>query len=374
MRYSVLRAVVLGVLSAAIILGASAGDAVAGGPPPPGGGPPPPPPGAPHPFTDTSTSQFQLEIAWLYNDGITGGCAATRFCPTGQVTREQMASFLVRALGLPTTAGNFFSDDNGSLHEGDINRLAASGVTGGCAPSRFCPSGAVTRAQMASFLVRALGLPSSGSDRFTDDGASVHEADINALAASGITGGCSATRFCPSAPVTRGQMAAFLFRGLAESSPVLPAGTGTGMTTAGGVIAGQGLPGPPVATLVCGAGVVWVSGPSVFADQGLAGQSLYVSWIPRLLRWDGANWQHAVWHDWHYSFVTNSGAGPGSSIGSANPPWARYGGGHVVYAGQGLLFTTPSGIWAVGNFVQDNFGDTNFAPALTDGGSYWCQN
>jgi hypothetical protein len=66
---------------------------------------------------------------------------------------------------------------------------------------------------MASFLVRALGLTDGGSaNLFTDDDSSVHEADINRLASAGITSGCGGSSFCPDAPVTREQMAAFLHR------------------------------------------------------------------------------------------------------------------------------------------------------------------
>lgn len=166
------------------------------------------------PFTDIGSSAFRNEIAWLYNEGITGGCSATKFCPTASVTREQMASFLVRALKLPATSRDFFTDDNASIHEGDINRLAAAGITGGCAPGRFCPRAVVTREQMASFLARAFELPATGTDYFGDDNTSIHEGDINRLALSGITGGCAAGRFCPKAFVTREQMAAFLYRAL----------------------------------------------------------------------------------------------------------------------------------------------------------------
>jgi hypothetical protein len=67
-----------------------------------------------------------------------------------------MASFLARAFALPTTATDFFSDDTGSTHETDINRVAAAGITTGCGPSAYCPSGIVTRGQMAAFLHRAL--------------------------------------------------------------------------------------------------------------------------------------------------------------------------------------------------------------------------
>jgi hypothetical protein len=67
---------------------------------------------------------------------------------------------------------------------------------------------------MASFLVRALSLPASVVDAFTDDNGSIHEADIQALAAAGITFGCGGSRFCPTTAVARGQMAAFLYRAL----------------------------------------------------------------------------------------------------------------------------------------------------------------
>ena len=167
-------------------------------------------------FSDTAGSSFEYDIAWLAESGITAGCGGDRFCPRSVVTREQMASFLGRALRLPATTTDFFTDDERSAHEADINRLAASGTTGGCAPGRFCPSGSVTREQMASFLVRALGLPATTIDFFTDDEGSPHETDINRLAASGITGGCGATTFCPRGAITREQMAAFLHRALGD--------------------------------------------------------------------------------------------------------------------------------------------------------------
>jgi glucose/arabinose dehydrogenase len=166
------------------------------------------------PFSDIKNSSFFGDILWLYYEGITGGCGGGRFCPDGTVTREQMASFLARALHLPTTSKDFFSDDNSSPHEGDINRVAAAGITGGCDTNRYCPRSTVTRAQMASFLVRAFHLSATTTDFFDDDDRSIHEGSINALAKSGITGGCDTRRYCPSANVTRGQMAAFLKRAL----------------------------------------------------------------------------------------------------------------------------------------------------------------
>lgn len=166
------------------------------------------------PFTDVLASPFLGDIKWLYVSRITRGCTATLFCPGSVVNRGQMAAFLSRGLDLPLTSNDYFDDDDGTAFEHDINRLAAAGITGGCAPRRFCPSSSVAREQMASFLARALGLPQTSADYFTDDEASRHEADINRLAAAGITGGCAQSRFCPAAQVTRAQMAAFLHRAL----------------------------------------------------------------------------------------------------------------------------------------------------------------
>jgi hypothetical protein len=120
----------------------------------------------------------------------------------------------VRGLKLAGTTTDYFTDDDGTLFESDINRLAASGITTGCTATTFCPTKNVTRGQMAAFLVRALHLPTTGTDYFTDDDGTLFENDINRLAASGITKGCTATTFCPSSAVTREQMAAFLHRAL----------------------------------------------------------------------------------------------------------------------------------------------------------------
>jgi hypothetical protein len=72
-----------------------------------------------------------------------------------------MAAFLVRALGLPAYTGpDRFSDDDGNVFEGAIERLAQAGITLGCNPpanDRFCPDDPVNRGQMAAFLRRALG-------------------------------------------------------------------------------------------------------------------------------------------------------------------------------------------------------------------------
>ena len=124
---------------------------------------PPPPPGGPD-FGDVPSDHvFAADIAWLAEEGITRGCnppANTNFCPDDRVTRGQMAAFLVRALGYTDDGGgDLFDDDNDSVFERDIDRLATAGVTRGCNPpdnNHFCPDDHVTRGQMAAFLHRAL--------------------------------------------------------------------------------------------------------------------------------------------------------------------------------------------------------------------------
>ncbi len=175
-------------------------------------------------FSDTGSSTFLNDIIWLAEEGITKGCGGTKYCPSSFVTRGQMAAFLVRALGLTDSGDTDFIDDNDSIFEADIEKLAAAGITKGCNPptnDRFCPDNPVTRGQMAAFLKRAFGLTDQGTVDFIDDDDSVFEADIEKLAAAGITKGCNPPtndRFCPDAHVTRGQMAAFLKR----SEPLLP--------------------------------------------------------------------------------------------------------------------------------------------------------
>ena len=86
--------------------------------------------------------------------------AGSRFCPNNSVTRAQMATFLVRAFGLEPGPAAGFTDTGRTVHAASIDAVAAAGVTAGCktSPLRYCPNNSVTRAQMATFLARALGL------------------------------------------------------------------------------------------------------------------------------------------------------------------------------------------------------------------------
>ena len=122
------------------------------------------------PFSDIAGHPFEEHIEWMRQAGLTEGCGGGRYCPDDPVTRGQMASFLARALELPPTSVDAFSDDNGTTHEDAINRLAASGIASGCTATRYCPSATVIRGQMASFLARGLDCcspPATGSPMTT---------------------------------------------------------------------------------------------------------------------------------------------------------------------------------------------------------------
>lgn len=167
-------------------------------------------------FADTLSSTFRDDILWIYEEGITFGCGPDKYCPEAPVTRGQMASFLVRAFDLPPTTTDYFTDDETSTHEADINALRKAGITVGCTPTTYCPTATVSRDQMASFLSRALELPPTTTDYFTDDTGNTHEQNINRLRKANITTGCTPTTYCPTSVVTRGQMAAFLRRSVEE--------------------------------------------------------------------------------------------------------------------------------------------------------------
>ena len=187
-------------------------------------------------FVDDDGNIFEPDIEAIAAVGVTKGCNSqhTSFCPASSVTRGQMAAFLVRALKLTAQDPAInFTDDNSSIFENDIEKLATAGITKGCGNTNtFCPDRAVTRAEMAAFLVRALKLTAQDpAINFTDDDGSIFENDIEKLATAGITKGCGNTNtFCPSSPVTRGQMAAFLTRGLRYVRLPVPA---RGATTNG---------------------------------------------------------------------------------------------------------------------------------------------
>jgi CSLREA domain-containing protein len=167
-------------------------------------------------------------IERLYAAGITGGCGSNPliYCPEATVTRAQMAVFLERGIhgtsyNPPAVGGSTgFGDVPVNYWAGAwIKQLAAEGITGGCGGGNYCPEAAVTRAQMAVFLLRSkhgasYAPPGVGSSTGFGDVSTTYWAGawIKQLVAEGITAGCGSGNYCPESPVTRAQMAVFLVR------------------------------------------------------------------------------------------------------------------------------------------------------------------
>jgi len=127
-----------------------------------------PPPATGTRFTDVPASYWAADwIEQIAADGITLGCATSpsRFCPAAQVTRAEMAIFLLRArhgaaYTPPPATGTRFTDVPASYWAAAwIERLAAEGITDGCAPNLYCPGRLVKRDEMSVFLTRAFNLP-----------------------------------------------------------------------------------------------------------------------------------------------------------------------------------------------------------------------
>jgi hypothetical protein len=164
------------------------------------------------PFLDDNDSVHVTALGELHARGVLFGCDYRQVCPDRQLTRGEVAALFSRVLGLPASSKDFFRDDQGHVFEGAHNKLAAAGITVGCTATAFCADKHVSRAQFATMAVRALGVPASGGDAFSDDDGHWAEAPINTLAAVGLTAGCDEGRFCPDRTLTRAEAATFFLR------------------------------------------------------------------------------------------------------------------------------------------------------------------
>jgi hypothetical protein len=206
-------------------------------------------------FTDVSASNAMYRyVETLLHTGVTAGCGATSYCPTGTVSRAQMATFVARAMagsdaavpasGTVPGKGSYSCTSGGTSLFADVDATVsycrhvhyvyAAGVSQGCTASTFCPSNLVSRAQMAMFVARAMAgsdaaVPTSYSDpasgRSYDCGMvpNLHFADITSsmsycrhthyLWARQVADGCTAGTYCPTSTVNRGAMAKFVTNG-----------------------------------------------------------------------------------------------------------------------------------------------------------------
>ena len=172
-------------------------------------------------FTDVS-GPHAANIHAIAEAGVTAGCNSdgTLYCPADNVSRAQMATFIARALGLDPIGGTGqsarFTDVSG-IHAPNIEAVAQAGITLGCNSegTLFCPNDIVNRAQMASFIARGFEFPVVGGFDFSDV-SGPHADNISAIAAAGVTLGCNGdgTLYCPSSPVRRDQMGSFIARAM----------------------------------------------------------------------------------------------------------------------------------------------------------------
>ena len=155
------------------------------------------------------------------------------FCPNEDTTRGQMAVFIVRSVlggdNFTYSPTPYFTDVPPSYEFFKwIQKLKELGITNGCTATTYCPNDDVTRGQMAAFVIRARYGPTATfnyptTPYFTDVPPTyLFFADVQKMAEVGITNGCSTTLFCPNDNITRGQMAVFVVRGMLNQ--LLPTG------------------------------------------------------------------------------------------------------------------------------------------------------
>jgi hypothetical protein len=172
-------------------------------------------------FGDDDDSVHEANINKIADLGITKGCnppVNDMYCPDRQITRGEMAAFLRRNLDLPDTGTDYFVDDATSIFEADINALTEAGIAFGCTETEYCPAEPLVRDELAELFVRAYGFENpDATDFFLDDDGNRFEAAINAMAFNAITLGCNPpdnTEYCPTRPLSRGEMASFFARAL----------------------------------------------------------------------------------------------------------------------------------------------------------------
>jgi hypothetical protein len=197
-------------------------------------------------FSDVPPSYPTFDaINLLWGKAITAGCSASplSFCPDANITRGQMAVFIVRAaMGSDdfTYATTPYFSDVPASHQFFkwIQKLRDLKITAGCSTTQYCPDSSVTQAQMAVFVTRSrLG----ATYQFTyptfpmfADVPPTHQffSWIQKMGQLGINSGCAVGVYCPDDPVTRGQMAALVMRGdfnqlLPTTTPVVTSVTPT---------------------------------------------------------------------------------------------------------------------------------------------------
>ena len=173
-----------------------------------------------NPFTDVPAgSYYEDAVIWAVGKGITSGTSAVTFDPNGNCTRAQAVTFLWRAAGSPAAKSKVmpFTDvPSGSYYYDAVLWAMEQGITKGTGDTAFSPNASCTRAQIVTFLWRANGSPAvSGNSAFTDVASDAYYAAAVAWAEkNGVTGGIGNGLFGSGNNCTRAQIVTFLYRAM----------------------------------------------------------------------------------------------------------------------------------------------------------------
>ncbi len=175
-----------------------------------------------NPFTDVGKNDYFYDaVQWSVEKNITSGTTSTTFSPSMICTRAQMVTFMWRAMGSPepTATNCSFTDvSKNDYYYKAVLWAVENSITAGATATTFAPNATVTRGQIVTFLWRGKGKPKATSENpFTDVevGAYNYEAILWA-AEKGITQGTTLTTFSSDTPCTRGQILTFLYRYMEE--------------------------------------------------------------------------------------------------------------------------------------------------------------
>lgn len=177
-------------------------------------------PASENPFTDVpSGAYYEDAVVWAVKKDITSGTSATTFNPDGSCTRAQAVTFLWRAAGSPepkSAAMPFIDVPAGSYFEKAVLWAVENGITKGTSDTTFSPDASCTRAQIVTFLWRAGGSPAvSGNSAFSDVASDAYYAAAVAWAEkNGVTGGIGGGLFGSDNTCTRAQIVTFLHRAM----------------------------------------------------------------------------------------------------------------------------------------------------------------
>ena len=166
-------------------------------------------------------SYYEEAVNWAVEKGITTGTDAAHFSPDGICTRAQAVTFLWRAAGSPAAKSAVmpFADVKaGSYYYDAVLWAVENGITKGTSDTMFSPDATCSRAQIVTFLWRSQKSPAAGTaNPFTDVKASAYYADAVLWAVKeDVTKGTTNTTFSPDANCTRAQIVTFIWRALAE--------------------------------------------------------------------------------------------------------------------------------------------------------------